>query len=362
MEKINVFEIMKEHNQEQIAFYSDKSVKLRAILAIHNTTLGPAIGGIRIYRYSSVNEALLDLCRLSRAMTYKTAAAGVNFGGGEIIVVDQPGMERGEALFRALGRFIESFKGRIIAGGDVGMTEDFMEHIRVETSYITGLPAYYGGSGKPSHNCAYGTLLGIQACAKYRWGSNKLHDKTVLVQGYGRTGSALCRLLTEQKAKVMVADIDGKAARQAKGDGYEVVSHQEVYNTPCDIFAPCAIGPVIHRDTARQLKCAIVAGTANNQLLQEDDDQLLKKRNILYAPDFIINAGALIDVAEEYGDYNPDKVAHQTEQIYDRLLFIFRQAEKKRQSVNQTAVEYALKRIETIKSVKGIFHRKDNIR
>ena len=359
MEKLEIFRIMKDHKQEQIAFYSDKSVKLRAILAIHNTTLGPAIGGIRINTYPSIKEALFDLCRLSQAMTYKTAASGVNFGGGEIIVMDQPGMDRSEALFRALGRFIESFKGRIIAGGDLGMTERYIEYIRIETNYISGLPAYYGGSGNPSLCCAYGTLKGITASAKYKWGSENLAGKRVILLGYGRTGRELAGLLKEKGAEVAVTDIKQEKMKEAKTDGFETIkTNNNIYSESCDILSPCAIGPIISPQTAKQFKCQIIAGTANNQLLNEADDLLLKKRNILYAPDFIINAGALIDVADEYSQYKREKVKYKINRIYDRLLEIFKYADEHRISNNQAAIQYALKRIDSIKKIKGAFHTK----
>ena len=358
---MEIFDLMKEYNQEQIAFYTDKSVKLRALLAIHSTALGPAIGGIRIYSYTSDKEALYDLIRLSRAMTYKTAASGVNFGGGEIVVIDQPGMEKSEALCRSLGRFIDSFQGRIIAGEDIGVTEEFMEYMRIETKHISGLPAYYGGSGNPSLMCAYGTLKGLLAAAKYKWGSDDIDGKKIIIQGYGRTGSTLAGMLKERGARILVSDTDPEQEKKAAADRFKTIAPDKIYTEKCDILAPCAVGSIINPETAQQLQCEIIAGTANNQLYNGDDDLLLKKRGILYAPDFIINAGAVIDVAEEYSGYKKDKVKRKIENIYDRLLGIFKAADKEQISYNQAAIEYAKQRIESITHIKGTFLRKGKV-
>ncbi len=354
---MEIFELMKESNHEQVAFYTDKSVKLRAILAIHSTALGPAIGGTRIYKYKSVENALFDLFRLSRAMTYKTAAGGVNFGGGYMIVVEEPGMKKNEPLFRALGRFIESLKGRFIAGAEIGVTEEFMEYIKMETDYLAGLPAYYGGSGNHSYMCAYGTFLGLLATAKHRWASDDITGRKIVVQGYGRIGSQLAALAREKGARVVVADADGETEKKAAGDGFETIPAENVMTEPCDIFAPCAVGAVITPETSKKYQCEIIAGSANNQLLNENDDIYLKKRGILYAPDFIINAGGIIDVSEEYqgykSGYKKEKVIRKTENIYHRMLAILKEAETGDITTSQAAVNHALRRIETIKQIKG---------
>lgn len=366
---MQIFDLMKNNNQEQIAFYSDKSVKLRAILAIHSTALGPAIGGIRIYNYQSEKEALFDLLRLSRAMTFKTAAGGVNFGGGHIVVVDQPGMERNEAMFRSLGRFIESFNGRYISGEDIGVTEESMEYMAMETKHITGLPAYYGGSGSHSFMCACGVYKGVKAAAKFKWGSDSLEGRKIVIQGYGRTGIHLAALVKNDGAKIFVSDIDPAKMEEAKEDGYGTVEPGNVLAEPCDILAPCAVGAVITPESADKLQCEIVAGSANNQLLHDDDDIKLKNRNIVYAPDFIINSGGIIDVSEEYMGYRDiehvgykkEKVERKIGNIYDRLLEILEDAKKNDISTNQAAINYALKRIDTVKKVRGTFLGKGKV-
>ncbi|MCP5047018.1 MAG: Glu/Leu/Phe/Val dehydrogenase [bacterium] len=350
---MKIFQLMKQHNQEQVAFYTDKSVKLRAILAIDSTTLGPAIGGVRIYKYKTVDNALFDLYRLSRAMTHKAAAGGLNFGGGYVVIVDREGMEKKESLFRSLGRFIESFKGRFIAGGEIGVTEENAEYIHMETEFITGLPSYFGGSGNHSYMGAYGTLQGILAAAKYKWGTDSLEGKTVAVQGYGRTGSLVAQFVRERGARVMVAEIVEETRQIAKEKGFDIIPAEDIYSTPCDILAPCAVGFLVTPGTAEQFQCRIVAGAANNQLLKPDDDRFLKKRGIIYAPDFIINVGGVIDMAEEYLGYKKERATRKTENIHDRLLEILKFADDNDMTANQAAIQYALKRIEDIKQIKG---------
>lgn len=354
---MEIFELMKEYEHEQVAFYSDKSLKLRAIIAIHSTALGPAIGGTRIYKYESVNEALFDLLRLARAMTYKTAAGGVNFGGGYLVVLEQPEMEKNESLFRALGRFVESLKGRFIAGGEIGVTEEFMEYIKMETDYITGLPSYYGGSGNHSFMCAHGTFMGLLAAAAHRWGSKVIAGKKIVVQGYGRIGSQLAAMAKEKGAEVFVAEIDPEKANKAAADGFETIPAERIYTEKCHILAPCAVGAIISEETSAKLQCEIIAGSANNQLLHEDDDIYLKKRGILYAPDFIINVGGIIDVSEEYlgykNGYKEEKVKRKTENIYDRVLEILKYADQNDVTTHEAGIRFARRRIESIKKIKG---------
>ncbi|MCP4220703.1 MAG: Glu/Leu/Phe/Val dehydrogenase [bacterium] len=350
---MEIFDLMKNNNQEQIAFYTDKSVKLRAILAIHNTALGPAMGGIRILKYESGQAAMNEVTMLSQAMTRKAAAAGLNVGGGQIVVVQQEGMEKKEPMFRAIGRFVDSFKGRFIAGPDVGVTENSMEYVGMETRYLTGLPSCYGGSGDPSRMGAYGALKGIQAAAKYKWNSDDLTGKKIILQGYGRIGSRIAELLKNEKAEVLVADIDAAKVKSAEKNGYKTIPAADIFNEPCDILAPCAVGSVVTPETAEEFQCGIIAGPANHQWQNPDDGLLLKKRDILYVPDFIINCGALIDIAEEYTGYKDKKVLRKVEHIYDRVLEIFNSAEEQSIGNNSAAIQYASKRIESIMKIKG---------
>lgn len=358
---MEIFELMKDNNQEQIAFYTDKSVKLRAILAIHSTALGPAIGGIRIASYKTVEEALQELIGLSRTMTFKAAAGGLNFGGGHIVVVEQEGMEKNEPLFRALGRFVESFKGRFIAGEDVGITDDAMEYMAMETRHLSGLPSSHIAGISHSQMCAFGTGMGIMAAALYRWGTNDISGRKIVVQGFGRVGAQLAQWLkNEQNAHVLVSDIESGREKLAQQKGFETISPRDALIEKCDILAPCAVGPVITPETVPLLQCEIVAGSANNQLLDDTIDLRLKERDILYAPDFIINAGAIISISEAFSGYNEVKIRRKTERIYDRLLDILEFADKNDLSAQQAALDYARKRIEAIKSIKGHSSAKEN--
>jgi len=366
---MEIFKIMKEKKQEQIAFYTDKSVKLRAILAIHSTELGPALGGIRILKYPSADEALTDLIRISQAMTYKNAAAGLNLGGGQIVIVEQAGMVKGEPLFRAVGRFIESFKGRFISGGDMGVTEEYMEYIAMETHYVTNLPEYCGGSGNQSRMCAEGVFTGLSAAAQYRWGTGDIAGKKILIHGYGKVGSRLAASLKDKGAEVLVADIDPEKIDSARAAGFETIGLEKIFSVKVDIFSPCAIGSIITLGAAEKINCEIVAGAANNQLQGNHEDLVLKKRGILYVPDFIINAGAVIDAAEEYWGsvspeyqgYKKERVDRKVGQIKERLIEILTEADKKDITPNQAAHDFARERIQAIKGLKGMHLGKGRI-
>lgn len=357
---MDIFNLMKNDQQEQIVFYSDRTVNLRAILAIHSTTLGPAIGGIRLMKYQTEEEAVFDLIRLSKAMTYKAAAAGLNFGGGQIVIMDNQ-ITRSEALFRAIGRFIESLKGRFIAAEDMGVVEDYMEYMRLETRYVSGLPSYYGGSGNHSYMCAYGAFIGIKASAFHRWQSTSLKNRKIVIQGYGRTGKTISNFIRELEGNVYVSDIDPDKIKKAKEDGFPTIPADRVYSEKCDIFSPCAIGGIINSKSTTLFNCEIIAGSANNQLLNEEDELKLSQRGILYAPDFIINAGGLIDISEEFLAYKKEKVIRKTENIYTTLLKVYEIAGIKKISNNQAALKLARERIDSIKHLRGTFLSKGNV-
>ncbi|MBP7460515.1 MAG: Glu/Leu/Phe/Val dehydrogenase [Candidatus Delongbacteria bacterium] len=357
---MDIFSLMKNDQQEQIVFYSDRTVQLRAILAIHSTTLGPAIGGIRLMEYQTEQEAVFDLIRLSKAMTYKAAAAGLNFGGGQIVIIDNH-IPRSEATFRAVGRFIESLKGRFIAAEDVGVIEDYMEYMRLETRYVSGLPSYFGGSGNHSSMCALGAFIGIKASAFHRWQVSNLKNRKIVVQGYGRTGQLIAGFARDLEGQVVVSDIDPIRRENAIRDGFPTLPHDQVYSEKCDIFSPCAVGGIINSKTTRLFNCEIIAGTANNQLLNEEDETAIKHRGILYAPDFIINAGGLIDISEEFFGYQKERVLRKTENIYQTLLKVYQIAETKKISNHQAAIKLARERIDSIKNIRGTFLSKGKI-
>jgi leucine dehydrogenase len=285
-------------------------------------------------------------------MTYKSAVAGLNLGGGKAVVIGDSRKGKGEAMLRRLGKFINNLGGKYIAAEDVGMSERDMEYIRMETPYVTGLPEYLGGTGDPSPVTAYGVYMGIKAAMKKQSGSDSLYGKRVLVQGVGTVGSTLVDLLTKEGAKVSIFDIHEPAIQDVvKRTGADVISENEVYSLPVDVYAPCALGGTLNPRTIPTLNCSIVAGAANNQLLDEQrDGQALFDRGILYAPDFVINAGGIINITQELEGrgYSRERALKQTQKIYDTTLKIFEKAEKENLLVQSAATEVAKDRIRAI--------------
>lgn len=310
-----LFDIMQQHDYEQVVFCYDKGAGLKAIIAIHDTTLGPALGGVRMWNYASEEEALKDVIRLARAMTYKAAAAGLNFGGGKAVIMGDPLKDKSEALFRTFGRFVDSLRGRYITTEDVGTAERDMEWIKTETDFVTGLPISEGGSGDPSTATALGILAGIKACAKEVFGAYSLAGRTVAIQGVGKVGYYLAENLREEKARIIACDIVEAAAMRAKQEfKATIVETEAIYDVACDIFAPCALGGVLNSKTIPRLKCRIVAGGANNQLEGEEDGAALANRGILYGPDYVLNAGGIINLSYEVEGY------YNAEAAFERII------------------------------------------
>ncbi|MDH5475724.1 MAG: leucine dehydrogenase, partial [Cyclobacteriaceae bacterium] len=292
---------------EQVVFCHDESTGLKAIIGIHNTVLGPSLGGTRMWNYGSEAEALTDALRLSRGMTYKAAITGLNIGGGKAVIIGDANTMKTEAFMRRFGRFVESLGGRYITAEDVNMKTRDMEYIAMETRHVTGLPESMGGGGDPSPVTAYGTYLGMKAAAKKAYGNDSLENKKVAVQGVGQVGMYLVEYLTKEGAKVYVTDIfEDKLLKIAAKHNATVVGQDEIYDLDVDIYAPCALGATLNDDTIGRLKCKIIAGAANNQLENEQKHGvMLMDKDIIYAPDFLINAGGLINVYAEYlGGYN----------------------------------------------------------
>ncbi|HHW03793.1 MAG TPA: Glu/Leu/Phe/Val dehydrogenase [Thermoanaerobacterales bacterium] len=320
---MEIFKETFEKGHEQIVFCSDPAAGLKAIIAIHSTVLGPALGGLRMWNYRSEEEALIDVLRLSRGMTYKNAAMGLELGGGKAVIIGDPQKDKSPELFRAFGRFVESLGGRYITAEDVGTCEEDMYYIARETSHVLGLA---GKSGNPSPVTAYGVFLGIKACAEWVFGSDDLRGRKVALQGLGHVGMEVARLLRESGAEVTAADIYPYRAKEAREKlGIKIVEPEKIYDLPCDIFSPCALGAVINEDTVERFKCRIVAGAANNQLKDGSFAKRLKDRGILYAPDYIINGGGVISVAEELSGmpYSLDRVFRKLSVIPARLKEIF---------------------------------------
>lgn len=351
----SVFEQMQQMGHEQVVFCHDPHSGLNAIIAIHNTTLGPALGGTRLWSYNSHNDAVIDALRLSRGMTFKAAISGLNLGGGKAVIIADPSM-KSEALWRRYGKFVDSLNGKYITAEDVNTSARDMEFIALETEHVTGVPEYMGGSGDPSPFTAYGVFVGMKASAKKAWGSDSLTGKKILVQGVGHVGQYLVGHLVKEGAKVYITDIDQNKIKQTV-DQYrnvEVVDGKGIFDLDIDIYAPCALGATVNDECIGKLKAQIIAGAANNQLADENiHGPMLVQKGILYAPDFLINAGGLINVAAELETYNEERVRGNVEKIYDRTLEIYALSEKEGIHTQQAAMKIAEKRLQDIANVKA---------
>lgn len=353
---MKIFDYMQKYDYEQLVFCQDEASGLKAIIAIHDTTLGPALGGCRMWTYASDEDAIEDALRLARGMTYKAAAAGLNLGGGKTVIIGNPRTEKNEAMFRALGRFIQSLNGRYITAEDVGTTEADMDLIHMETQYVTGVSQAYGSSGNPSPMTALGVFVGLKAAVKEVYGSDSLEGKTVAVQGVGNVGYYLCKLLYEAGARLVVTDInEDSVARVVQEFDAKVVGLTEIYSVDCDIYAPCALGATINDDTIPQLTCKIVAGSANNQLREDRHGDRLHELGILYAPDYVINSGGLINVADELEGYNAERATKKIENIYQIMLNIFAISKEQGIPTYKAADHLAESRIAMLKNTRSTF-------
>jgi leucine dehydrogenase len=338
---------------EEVVFFHDPPTGLRAIVAIHSTRLGPALGGCRFYPFPSEDDALRDVLRLAKGMTYKAAAAGLDLGGGKAVIIGDPKRIKTEELLRAYGRFIESLGGRYITAEDIGTARDDMDIIRRETRYVTGISPELGGSGDPSPVTAYGVYLGMIACAEEAWREQSLKGRRVAVQGVGKVGYHLVKHLVEAGANVVVSDVSvDSVARAVKDFGVDTAEPEKIHALECDIFAPCALGGIIRDDTLPELKCRIVAGSANNQLESSEHGEALDAAGILYAPDYVINAGGLINVADELQEYNEKRAKSRLQEVYRTLREIFNIARDRRISTSAAADAFAEERIEKIGRVR----------
>lgn len=324
-------------NHEQVVFCSDRESGLQAIIAIHSTALGPACGGCRMWDYVSDEDALIDVLRLSRGMTYKNALAGLPLGGGKAVIIGDAKTIKSEALFRKFGQYVHSLSGRYISAEDVNITTADISMVNQETPYVAGLE---GKSGNPGPFTAIGTYRGIKAAAKHKFGSDDLSGRTVAVQGLGSVGFYLCEHLHKEGVKLIVSDINPAAVDRAVSQfGATAVGLNDIYAVECDVYAPCALGATINDDTLAQFKCAIIAGCANNQLKEARHGELLRQKGILYAPDYVINAGGIINVSMEIRPEGYDE-AQSTKQvlaIYDTLLTVFTRAAETGQPTNVVA-------------------------
>ena len=351
----SVFDLMQQMGHEQVVFCHDPHSGLNAIIAIHNTTLGPALGGTRLWNYNNHEEGIIDALRLSRGMTYKAAISGLNLGGGKAVIIGDAAKIKSEGLWRRYGKFVDSLNGKYITAEDVNTSARDMEYIALETGHVTGVPEYMGGSGDPSPFTAYGVFIGMKASAKKHWSNDSLAGKKVLVQGVGHVGQYLVGHLIEAGAKVYISDINETRIKETTDKfNVEVVNNADIFNKEFDIYAPCALGATVNNDSIGKMKCAIIAGAANNQLAEENvHGPLLIQKGILYAPDFLINAGGLINVGAELDGYNRERVMGNVEKIYDRTLEVFSLSEAENIHTQAAAMRIAEKRLADIANVKA---------
>lgn len=325
---MGVFEAIGTETHEEVLFGADQASGLRTIIAIHDSSLGPALGGTRFYPYADDDAALQDVLRLARGMTLKSAAAGLDFGGGKAVIIGDPATLWSEDLIRAYGREIDTLGGRYVTAEDVGTTVEDMVIISEETPYVSGLPFDLGGSGDPSPATARGVMAALRAIGERLWGTSDLEGRRVAVQGIGKVGMDLVRRLTEVGAETIVTDPNAAAVAFAtEAYGSTAVALDDIYDVPCDVFSPCALGATLNEETIPRLHCAAIAGSANNQLAADWDMDAITDRGILYAPDFVVNAGGVINIAVEADGYAPDRAAEMVDRIYDNVTAVFETAD-----------------------------------
>lgn len=355
VKEAGIFGTLAQMGHEQVVFCNDSATGLKAIIAIHNTILGPALGGTRMWNYSSEAEALNDVLRLSRGMTYKAAISGINLGGGKAVIIGDASTQKTEAFLRRFGKFVNSLNGKYITAEDVNMKTSDMEYIHMETPYVTGLPESMGGSGDPSPVTAYGVYVGMKAAAKKVYGNDSLTGKKIAVQGVGQVGMHLVELLLKENAEVVITDLyETKVKDLCQKLNVKGVAMEDIYDIDMDIFSPCALGATINSDSIVRLSCGIIAGAANNQL--EDETKhgyMLLDKGIVYAPDFLINAGGLINVYNEFlGKYNRKRVFEQADKIYNTCAEILKVAEDEKISTQEAAIQFAEKRVQEVGRIK----------
>ena len=346
-----VFGQLSFDNHEQIVFCNDKDSGLKAIIGIHNTVLGPALGGTRMWQYNNEWEALNDVLRLSRGMSFKAAITGLNLGGGKAVIIGDAKTQKTPELMRRFGEFVHSLSGKYITAEDVGMETSDMDLVREVTPYVTGISESKGGAGNPSPITAYGVFMGMKAAAKYKFGTDILEDRTVIVQGIGHVGETLVEHLTNEGAKVIITDINEERLNEVSSKyGAQIYRGNDIYSEDVDIYAPCALGATINDQTVNKIRAKIIAGAANNQLENENiHGKILQGNGIVYAPDFLINAGGIINVYAELENYGKTEIMRKTENIYNTTLEILNNADLNNLTTHQAALNIAQGRIDARK-------------
>jgi len=348
-EAVSIFNEVSKLGHEELVFCNDQATGLKAIIGIHNTVLGPALGGTRMWNYINEDEAIVDVLRLSRGMTFKASISGLNLGGGKAVIIGDARKQKSDPLLRRFGQFVESLNGKYITAEDVNMSPRDMEQIAKETKHVTGLSESIGGGGDPSPFTAYGVYMGMKASAKEAYGTDKLEGRKVAVQGVGHVGYYLVKYLIEEGAMVSVCDIyDDKIKAIKEKFDVEIINQDSIYDAGIDIYAPCALGATINDNTIDRIKCDIIAGGANNQLEDEEKHgRVLMEKGIIYAPDFLINAGGLINVGVDHlEEYSREKVYSMVENIYNTTLDILKKSKNENISSQEAAIMIAEKRIE----------------
>ena len=348
-----LFETLDTFGHEQVVFCHNKDAGLKAIIAIHNTVLGPALGGTRMWPYESEEDALKDVLRLSRGMTYKNAVAGLNIGGGKAVIIGDPAKDKSEALFRAFGQFVDSLGGRYITAEDVGIDVNDMEFVYRETQFVTGVHQIHGGSGDPSPFTAYGALQGLMATLNKKFGDEDVGKYSYAVQGLGHVGMEYVKLLKERGAKIFVTDIHKDRVEKAVADfGAEAVAPDAIYDVDADVYSPCALGGTVNEQTLPRFKFKVICGAANNQLSTDAIGDEVVKRGILYAPDYAVNAGGVMNVALELDGYNRERAMRMMRTIYHNLTRIYEIADRDGIPTYKAADRLAEERISAIGKLK----------
>lgn len=351
---MELFATLDTVGHEEVVFFHSKDTGLKAIVAIHNTVLGPALGGCRMWPYKSEAEALNDVLRLSRGMTYKAAVSGLNLGGGKSVIIGDPIKDKtqAEAFFRAFGRFIESLNGRYITAEDVNTSVELMDYIYMETNHVVGVHPVHGGGGDPSPFTAYGTIQGIKASLQKKYGHDDLSKASYAVQGVGHVGIHIAKTLTDAGAKVFVTDLNQDRIQQCVDMGAEAVKGDDIYAVDANVYVPCALGATVNEKTIPQFKFDIIAGSANNQLATDECGDELEKKGILYAPDYAINAGGLMNVYVELQGYDQERAYRMVSTVYDIIENIYKVAERDGIPTYKAADRMAEERIARMGKVK----------
>jgi leucine dehydrogenase len=346
-QEAKVFAMMEPMEHEQVMYFNDKETGLKGIIAVHNTVLGPSLGGCRIWQYANESDALWDVLRLSRGMTFKSSISGINLGGGKAVIIGNPKAKQSDAFWRRFGKFVDSLNGKYITAEDVGTSTDVMSIVMQETKHVTGKPISAGGTGDPSPFTAYGVFLGLKASVKEAFGSDSLEGKKVAVQGVGHVGYTLVGHLTKAGATVFATDLHQDHLDAVSKDfGATIVDPTAIYDLDVDIYSPCALGATVNSDTIPKLHCAVIAGAANNQLADENlHGQMLLDKGIIYAPDFLINAGGVINCYREVHSLSAEETNGYIENIYQHTLNIFKKSKEEKIPTQEAAIKLAVERI-----------------